>query len=60
MSERFTNAIPRSIDVARGSLSFSEWIDYSQKMKPQSNAMSGGMCIENYKQKLSFSLQYKY
>lgn len=45
MSERYVNATPRTSDVARGSLSFSEWIDYSQKMKPQSNAMSGGMCI---------------
>lgn len=49
MSERITNAIPRSIDVTRGSMSFSEWIDYSQKMKPQSNAMSGGMYIGKYK-----------
>lgn len=45
MSERYVNAIPQTSDVARGSMSFSEWIDYSQKMKPQSNAMSGGMCI---------------
>ncbi|CAO1333153.1 unnamed protein product [Diamesa serratosioi] len=44
MNERFPNAISRS--SGSGSLSFSEWIDYSQKMKPQSNAMSGGiLCI---------------
>lgn len=49
MSERFANAIPGTSSLARGSLSFSEWIDYSQKMKPQSNAMSGGMCILNNK-----------
>lgn len=45
MNERFANQIPRTSSPARGSLSFSEWIDYLQKMKPQSNAMSGGMCI---------------